>query len=86
MSTLRAMSFNPTPYAARLLDNKFLSELDGFELLGGHYTAPNGSEWAIYLDGEFPIQSDSRYLCSFQSFKSGYRAVVVRPFRGTSRG
>lgn len=85
MSTLRALSFNPSAYANKLLANRFLLELDGFELLGSHYTAPGGTEWAIYLDGEFSVQSDSRYLCSFQAFKSGYHAVVIRPFRGTSR-
>lgn len=85
MSTLRALSFNPRPYT-KLLANRFLLEIEGYELLGSHYTSTNGLEWAIYLDGEFSISEDRLYLCSFQAFQTGYKAVVVRPFRGTRHG
>lgn len=78
--TKYALQFNPAPYS-NLLITCWLETLEGHDLLGFNYTDSEGDQWVIYQDGVEPINSATSYLASFQLFKTGYKAIVVRKKR-----
>ena len=78
--TKYALQFNPASYNYHLI-TCWLETLEGSELLGFSYTDSEGEQWVIYQDGVEPINSATSYLASFQLFKTGYKAIVVRKKR-----
>jgi len=79
MTINRAIQFNPKVYR-HLLTKTFIQELTGANLLALSEDV-NMSKWHVYKDGDFDLMNGETYICSFQIFKDGYRAIVARKFR-----